>query len=136
MAVKVQKINPLDLRESIGIGVTLPFTGKAVFNTSFTTREATKTNLINYFLTDKGERYFAPSFGSNIKKLLFDNINQDKIEQVKYTISQEIQLYFPRVRLTTFDVGSTPDTNTIRVYLKYSIDYTNVEDEILIDIQQ
>lgn len=136
MAVKVQKINPLDLRESIGIGVTLPFTGKAVFNTSFTTREATKTNLINYFLTDKGERYFAPSFGSNIKKLLFDNINQDKIEQVKYTISQEIQLYFPRVRLTTFDVSSTPDTNTIRVYLKYSIDYTNVEDEILIDIQQ
>ena len=136
MAIQVQKINPLDLRESVGIGVSLPFTGKAVFNTTYTTREATKTNLINYFLTDKGERYFAPSFGSNIRKLLFDNINENKIEQVKYTITQEMQLYFPRVVITVFEVTGTPDLNTIRVYLKYSIDYTNIEDEILIDIQQ
>jgi phage baseplate assembly protein W len=136
MAIQVQKINPLDLRESVGIGVSLPFTGKAVFNTTYTTREATKTNLINYFLTDKGERYFAPSFGSNIRKLLFDNINESKIEQVKYTITQEMQLYFPRVVITVFEVTGSPDLNTIRVYLKYSIDYTNIEDEILIDIQQ
>lgn len=136
MATEVQKINPLDLRESVGIGVSIPFTGKAVFNTSFTTREATKTNLINYFLTDKGERYFAPSFGSNLRKLLFDNINQDKVEQVKYTVLQEIQLYFPRVRVNSFEVTGTPDSNTIRVYVRYSLDYTNIEDEILIDIQQ
>ena len=136
MAVRVQQINPLDLRESIGIGVGLPFTGNAVFNTTYTTKDATKANLINYFLTNKGERYLAPSFGSDIRTFLFDNIDQNKIEQIKYNIKQELDYYFPRVNTTVFEVSSNPDSYSIRVYLKYNLVYTNVEDEILIDIQQ
>lgn len=136
MAVIVQQIDPLDLRDSVGVGVNLPFTGKAVFNTTYTTKDATKANLINYFLTNKGERYLAPSFGSDIRSLLFDNIDQNKIEQVKYTIKQELDYYFPRVKPTQFEITSNPDSYSIRVYLKYTLVYTNVEDEILIDIQQ
>lgn len=136
MAIRVQQINPLDLKESVGIGVNLPFTGNAVFNTTYTTKEATKANLINFFLTNKGERYFNPGFGSNIRSMLFDNINQNRIEQLKLSIEEEIRVYFPRVQASQFEISSDPDTNSVRVYFKYSLQNTNINDEVLIDIQQ
>jgi phage baseplate assembly protein W len=136
MATKIQQINPLDLRSSVGVGVNLPFTGKAVFNTTYTTREATKANLVNYFLTNKGERYLNPTFGSDIRLLLFENINQETTEGLKSKISTELRNFFPRVKPTAFEITSNPDTNTFRVYLKYIIVNSNVDDEILINIEQ
>jgi len=136
MPIKVTQIDPLDLRSSIGVGVNLPFTGNAVFNTTYTTQEATKANLINYFLTNKGERYFNPSFGSDIRLLLFDNLTQEKIVNLKSVISRELQSFFPRVKPITFEITSVPDDNTLKVFLRYTLINTNVEDEILINIDQ
>jgi phage baseplate assembly protein W len=136
MPIKVQKIDPLDLRPSVGVGVNLPFTGNAVFNTTYTTSDATKANLINYFLTNKGERYFNPSFGSGITLLLFENLTQEKVDNLKLVISRELELFFPRVVPKVFEITGNPDLNSFRVYLKYELNSTNIEDEILINIQQ
>lgn len=136
MATRVQQIDPLDLRESIGIGINLPFTGPAVFNTTFTSKEAIKANLINYFLTNKGERYFNSGFGSDIRSVLFDNINQGRIEKLRVNIEEELRVFFPRVQPSVFEITGEPDSYTIRVYLKYSLKNTNIQDEVLIDIQQ
>jgi len=136
MSSKITQIDPLDLRTSIGVGVNLPFTGKAVFNSTYTTAEATKANLINYFLTNKGERYLNPSFGSDIRLLLFDNLSQEKVENLKQIISREIQVFFPRINTTQFEITGTSDNSSIRVYLRYSIVNTNVDDEVLINIDQ
>jgi phage baseplate assembly protein W len=136
MPIKVQKIDPLDLRPSVGVGVNLPFTGNAVFNTTYTTSDATKANLINYFLTNKGERYFNPSFGSDITLLLFENLTQEKVDNLKLVISRELELFFPRVVPKVFEITGNPDLNSFRVYLKYELNSTNIEDEILINIQQ
>lgn len=136
MAVKVQQIDPLDLRDSLGIGVNLPLSGKAVFNTTYTTKDATKANLINYFLTNKGERYLNPNFGSDIRLLLFENINQDQVNSLKTRISSELKLFFPRVKTSTFEITSDPDSNSLRVYVRYEIVNSNIEDEILINIEQ
>ena len=46
MAFEIQQINPLDTRPSIGVGVTLPFSSKSVFTTSYTTADALKSNLV------------------------------------------------------------------------------------------
>ena len=136
MAVKVEQINPLDLRSSIGVGVNLPFSGKAVFNTTYTSKEAIKANLINYFLTNKGERFLNPTFGSNIRSLLFENITLDTIEGLKATIRKEITAFFPRIRINTLNINSAPDSNTVQLFLKYSIVNSNIDDEILINIEQ
>ena len=136
MPIKVQQIDPLDLRLSVGVGVNLPFTGDAVFNTTYTTSDATKANLINYFLTNKGERYLNPTFGSDIRLLLFDNITADKVDNLKESISRELELFFPRVKINTLEITGTPDANTFRVYLKYELINTNIQDEILINIEQ
>ena len=49
MAFEIKKINPLDLTPSKGVGVSLPFSGNAVFNTTFETKDAIKSNLITKF---------------------------------------------------------------------------------------
>ena len=136
MAFQIQKIYPLDLEDRKAIGVDLPFTGTAVFNSNYLTKDAIRNNLINYFLTNKGERYLNPSFGSNIRKLLFENINEDTLEDIKELIKDDLSTYFPRVSPTKFELTAIPDSNTIRFYLQYKIIDTNIEDELLINIEQ
>jgi hypothetical protein len=77
MAFNVQQINPLDLQPSVGVGVGLPFSSNQVFNITYTTQEAIKTNLINYFLTGESERFFNPTFGAGIGAVLFNQMQQD-----------------------------------------------------------
>lgn len=136
MIVKVEQKDPLDIKTSVGVGVNLPFTGTAVFNTTYTTKDAIKANLINYFLTNKGERYLNPLFGSDIRLLLFENISEDSLIELKARITKEIKAFFPRVITSQFEISGDPDNNSLRVYYKYKINNSNVEDEILINVEQ
>lgn len=136
MAFNIERIDPLDRQPRKAIGVSIPFSGNAVFNSTYQTKDAIKANLINYFLTNKKERYFNLNFGSNITSLLFDNITPDKIDQIKATVEEEISLYFPRVLISEFNIYTSIDSQTISVYLQYSVVDSNIEDEILINIEQ
>lgn len=131
MAFNSRKINPLDLQPRKAIGVSLPLSGKAVFNSTYETKDAIRTNLINYFLTGQGERYLNPSFGTEIRNLMFENINQDMVDRVKSTVSRGLTEYFPKVIPTDFQVLGTPDTNTVTLLLRYAIRDTNIEDEVV-----
>ena len=136
MAIKVTQIDPLDLRSAVGVGVSLPFTGTAVFNTTYTTRDAIKANLINYFLTDKRERVLNPTFGSGIRVLLFQNVTEEMLLTLRARVLKEVASYFPRIEVKNLEIQSSPDTNTINIYMSYSIKNSNVDDEILINIEQ
>lgn len=136
MATKVTQIDPLDLRSATGVGINLPFSGQAVFNTTYTTKDAIKANLINYFLTDKRERVLNPTFGSGIRVLLFENITEELLLSLRGRVLNEIKAYFPRIEVKDLKIQSTPDRNTINIYLSYSIVNSNVDDEILINIEQ
>ena len=70
------KINPIDLpqNDKVAVGVTFPFDGPAVFNSSYTTKEQVKSNLINLLLTTPGERLMNPTFGVGIRNLLFEQV--------------------------------------------------------------
>jgi hypothetical protein len=54
MPYNAQQIPPIDFRPGRAVGVALPFNGPACFNLHFTTGEAIKANLIDYFLTNTG----------------------------------------------------------------------------------
>jgi phage baseplate assembly protein W len=136
MAFEAKKINPLDLKPSVAVGVDLPFSADAVFNSTYETKDALKANLINYFLTNKGERYLNPDFGSDIKKLLFDNLTEEKIDTLEGIVARDIDLFFPRVRPTDINVLADPDQNLVVLQMKYSIIDTNIEDELIINFEQ
>ena len=135
MALDIKKINPLDRQPRKAIGVDLPFSGDGVFNSTFQTKDALKVNLINYLLTNRGERPLNPSFGAGIRGLLFENINREELEDIKENISDNITAFFPTIIPTVIEVISDPDTNLISFFLKYAIADQNIQDEILINIE-
>lgn len=135
MAYNVVKIDPLDLQARKAVGVKLPFSAGAVFNSTYTTKEAIKTNLINYFLTGTRERVFNPYFGASLRDLLFEQITEQSIEKVSEKIKEGLKKYFPRVMVNEMKLLPSPDTNTVLFTLKYSVKDTNIEDLITINFE-
>lgn len=136
MAFKVRKIPVIDLQPRKAVGVALPFSGKAVFNQTFETKEALKTNLINYFLTAKGERYLNPEFGNRLQNLLFENLTQNKVKQIDEQVRNDLEMYFPQVEPVEINTLGNPDTNTVSFSLSYRLRETQIEDELIINFEQ
>ena len=136
MAFEIKKINPLDLKPSKGVGVALPFSGRAVFNTTYQTKDAVKSNLINYSLTGKGERYFNPSFGAGLRNLLFNNINESTLDEIRTNILDDLDKFFPRVEVTSLQLIPEPDQNLIVFSMRYAIADSNIFDEVVINFNK
>jgi phage baseplate assembly protein W len=134
MAFGAKKIFPLDTKPSVGVGVALPFNAPAVFRTTYTTQESIKYNLINFLLTNQPERYLNPLFGGNLRKFVFEQINQNNLEGLQSNIQSQIALYFPNIVVKKLDILPYPDLNTVSVDLYYSIQNTGINDTIQITL--
>jgi phage baseplate assembly protein W len=137
MAYQVRRIDPRDLQPRKAIGVNLPFSGPAVFNLTYQTKDAIKANLINFFLTNPGERVFNLDFGAGLRRFIFENITTSRLENIRNVIASRVSDYFPRIIINALEINSTPDSNLIEFYFNYSISETNIiNQEINIQIQQ
>jgi phage baseplate assembly protein W len=134
MAFNERKIFPLDTKPSTAIGIGIPFNGSAVFNSTYLTKDAIKANLINYFLTNKNERYLNNEFGANIKAFIFEQINNNSLSFLKDDIQTKINQYFPNIEVNNIEVTQPQDTNIVNVSLNYSIPYTNISDKLEITL--
>jgi phage baseplate assembly protein W len=135
MAYNLRNINVLDLKPSTGVGVALPFSNRTAFTTVYTTKEQLKYNIINFLLTDKGERVFNPTFGAGLRSRLFEQITKEANDALQMSIRSSIEDYFPSVRVSKLQVISTPDQNLISVQFSYIIVTSNETDNILLNIQ-
>jgi hypothetical protein len=130
MAFGAKKIFPIDTRPGTGVGIALPFNAPSVFKTTYTTQESIKYNLINYFLTNKNERYLNPIFGGNLRAFIFQQIAEDNIDSLKQDIQYQLNVYFPNVIVASLNIDSIPDEYQINIELKYSIQDTGLTDTI------
>ena len=135
MAFQVQQINPLDLQPSVGVGVGIPFTSDQVFTTTYTTKDAIKANLINYMLTNPGERSFNPTFGAGLREVLFEQSVDASEEVLKYKIQSGVAQYFPQIQINRFDIQSDRNSNTTMVLMAYSVINTNIQDQLVLNIE-
>jgi phage baseplate assembly protein W len=135
MAFDVKRINPLDRQARKAVGVNIPFSGNAVFNSTYETKEAVKANIINYLLTGKGERYFNPSFGSGLRNELFNNINRENLSTLEFKVRLDLENYFPTLEVIDLKVQTEPDNNIITLSLRFRLTDTLIEDEILINFE-
>ena len=135
MPTEFKKIDPIDLQPRKAVGIDIPFSGNAVFNSTFTTKDAIKANLINYFLTNPGERVFNPNFGAGLKSLLFEPIDEDQVEGLRVKILEDIKVFFPRVKPTQVELIGDPDNNNISFTMRYAIADSNIEDDLIINFE-
>lgn len=133
MAFNPQQISPIDFNPSTAIGVDIPFNGSAVFKSNFQTKDAIKNNLINFFLTNPGDKFLNPSFGGGLRKFIDIQISDDNLDFLKEDISSKLGLYFSNVIITSLNLFKDPDSNSISVELNYRVSNTNINDTLNIE---
>jgi len=130
MAFNQQQIFPIDLDNSAAVGISLPFNGPAVFKSNYQTKDAIKYNLINFFLTNPGERPLNPNFGGGLRDFIFEQISNDNIDFLLEDISSKVGEYFPNVQIEDLNVLRNEDNNQITINFTYRVVNTNIQDEI------
>jgi hypothetical protein len=128
MAFGAKKIFPIDTKPGTGVGVSIPFNALGVFKTTYTTQEAIKVNLINFFLTNKNEIYLNPTFGGDLRAFIFQQITEGNTDYLKQDIQQQLGINFPNVIVDSLNIDSLPDINQINIVLKYNIADTGLTD--------
>ena len=75
----------------------------------------------NIVMTIPGERFFQPSFGSGVNRVLFNNMDEISASILEDEIRNSIRNYEPRVRLRSLLVSPNFDNNTFDTVITYDI---------------
>ena len=135
MAQIIQNKYPIDTEARRAVGFGFPLNGDAVFVPTFQTRDQIKANLVNYLLTNRGERVFNPNFGADLRNLLFENILDTTTEDLRERIQNDINSFFPEVQVKQVVFDNIPDSNTINFTLTYQIVLFGIEESVNILLQ-
>ena len=75
----------------------------------------------NIVLTTPGEKFFDPDFGSNVSKLLFENVDDITASQIQEEIEFSINNYEPRVKLLDVKVIADNDNASFDTIITYEV---------------
>ena len=130
MAFGLRRIFPNDLRPRVAIGIDLPLNGPVAFIPNYQTKDAIKNNLINYLLTNPGERIENPQFGAGLRIYIFSQISSGNLEFIQEDLQEKIKANFPEISLDSVEVLQSINSNTIQVNINYSIPNTGINDTL------
>ena len=133
MATIVSKKYPIDISKRTAIGFDFTLNGDAVFNQTFETRDQIRANLVNFLLTNQGERVFNPNFGADLRLLLF-NFQDDAENDLINIVRDRVKELFPSVSIERLTINRLDDTNTIQLNITYSIQSFGISDSISINL--
>ena len=129
MAIELGKVNVTDLSENdykiLGIGINKSSNKGGIFSVNYTTLTQARENLKNLILTKKGERLLNPTFGCDIWRVLFEQMDSNLIEnQIENTILDAVSNWLPYLNIDEiiFDYDDNDiDNNRINLDIKFSL---------------
>jgi len=130
MAYRVANKFPIDTKPRKAVGVQIPFSVPYVFESTYTTKEAIKVNLINFLLTNPGERYLSPQFGGGIRQQVFEQISTGNLDMLKLMLTNRIQANFPMIDLAELKVLGDPNNNVVNVNITYNVVNFGITDNV------
>ena len=136
MAYRIANKFPIDTKAGRAVGVSIPFSAPWVFTSTFQTKDAIRTNLVNFFLTNRNERVFRPSFGGNLRAFIFQQITTGQTEIIKQRIESDVAKHFPTVAIRDIEILSSEDFNTLNVILSYEVVNFGINDELNLTFEQ
>ena len=161
MAYRVENTGSLDYQ--LAIGVSLPFNADGVFNPTYTSTDQMRANLINFILTNKGERPLNTTYGSDLRKYLFSEITDSSyafgitgynntnsnpsttaisgvqpytnlgIKDLEAQLKSEISTNFPHLIIKQISITPSQDNNTVEIKVIYSF-MTDENNQIILNI--
>lgn len=85
-----------------------------------TKEEHVRDELLQLILTSAGERAFVPEFGTNVRRLTFENLDQATQSLTKATIMQALQRWLGE-RVEVEDLQVAIAESTLSVELRYRV---------------
>lgn len=99
---------------------------------SLQNEESVKQSIVNLLRTNRGERVFQPTIGSDINSLLFDNMTPAAIDTVRDFVKSTIKQYEPRAEVLEVNVLADPDVNGVAVSVTFSM--LNKSEPVVLDV--
>ena len=129
MAIADPRVNRFieDKDTRVSVGLEMPLgrqpNGDGYFASTKTTIDAVKEDIKMLLLTQQGERLFQPLLGMNIRRFLFEQINEDTNILIENEIVDTFERWLPFVDLKELDVN-TSSTNTDRNQIEIKITFS------------
>jgi phage baseplate assembly protein W len=133
--------NTLSAAKGLWYGYNAPFIGG---NEGVMSRQVDekliRNDLLQLLLTSPGDRVMRPTFGTGIRRFVFELITNDTIDQLKKSILNAIQLYETRVTATDVVIDtSNMDDNliSIKVYGQFNLNKYNINNaaQLLVELK-
>ena len=88
---------------------------------TFTNEFAVINSIKNLVLTNHYERPFQPELGSNLRRLLFENVDSVTASVIENEITETIRNFEPRAQVSKVTAVPAPDENKYSVELEFFI---------------
>jgi phage baseplate assembly protein W len=75
----------------------------------------------NLVLTNHYEKPFQPEIGSNIRRLLFENVDSFMAAQIQREIEETINNFEPRAQVSRVTAVASPDENRYNIELEFFV---------------
>jgi len=96
-----------------------------------TNETAVVNSIKNLILTNHYEKPFQPDIGSNVRRILFENMDTITATTLQNEIAQTIKNYEPRVNISKLEVAPDFENNGFKVYMEFFV--VNITNPITIN---
>lgn len=123
MAIEIRK-PILDSQIDVAIGIDLPTNQSygSLFKLNYLTIDQAVANAKNLLFTNKGERPMLPTFGCDLRRVLFENATEEFTLVLEDTITDAFEIWLPYIFINELTVEA-PDfsPNQININLTISL---------------
>lgn len=101
------------------------------FKMSKVSKDAFSSDLLLLLLTQKGERYYEPDYGTDLLKYIFDPNDTLTANDIEQEIKRTVSLYIPTLKINTITFNKLIDDNEQPIsesQLNVNIKFTYSED--------
>ena len=121
-----QFIEDKDTRVSVGLDFPIARVPNqdGYFKTTKTTIDAIKNNIKLLLKTEQGERVFQPNLGMNLKRFVFEQINENTSIEIENNIVDVFETWLPFVELNNIEINTDAENqeqNKIKINITFSI---------------
>lgn len=113
----------VDVTRSTALGVRLTSLD-SIFQSVYTIPEQVRENLKTLLLTQIGERYMQPEFGTNLLAVVFEpNVSELK-QDIQEILQSAISTWLPYINIAQLDITTTEDDPSLMYHVLISFSYS------------
>ena len=110
----------VDINPNKDVGLKLPM-ARSNKTGDFTTTKNSSHNISNLLLTSPGERVAQPTFGSNLRALCFEQIDDELPSKVDREVRRSLERWLPYINVVSVEtLTEDGDKSKITVRVKYT----------------